>query len=106
MGNSKSVSPYESIPTRTIEIGTYRHYTGQYIRVLGFIKDFHTKQDLVVFQNITEEEAKTTSYTDSTTLYFLHESLKHLLARPLKEMLGTTTLHDGRKVVEYGKVKW
>ncbi len=68
-----------------LELGTYQHYKGMKYLVLGIAKHSETKEDLVVY----------------VTLY--DNDMANLWVRPLKMFLENVTI-DGKEVPRFKKI--
>lgn len=80
------VSPSYTIDLmRNIQLGRYQHYKGMKYLVLGVAKHSETKEDLVVY----------------VTLY--DNDLANLWARPLEMFLENITI-DGKEVPRFKKI--
>ncbi len=69
----------------TLELGTYQHYKGKKYLVLGVAKHSETKEDLVVYVTLYEND------------------MSALWVRPLKMFLETVSV-DGKVVQRFKKI--
>lgn len=70
---------------KTLELGTYQHYKGGKYLVLGVAKHSETKEDLVVYVTLYEND------------------IASLWVRPLKMFLEDVVV-DGKKIPRFKKI--